>query len=172
MKKTALIFTLALFTAFSAIGQRFAFVDTEYILDNIPEYQAAQLELNQLAEQWQTEIEAKFAEIENMYRDYQAESVLLPEDMRREREEQIIAMEKEAKELQMQRFGREGDLFKKREELIKPLQDLIYNAIEEIAQRDNYAVIFDKAGGANMIYTDVRHDLSDSVLEAMGYRRQ
>jgi outer membrane protein len=96
--------------------------------------------------------------------------MLLPEEMRKEREEQIIAMERAAKELQMQRFGREGDLFKKREELVKPIQDQIYTAIEDIATRGNYAIIFDKASGGNIIYSDVRFDLSDEVLQKMGYR--
>lgn len=171
MKKLAFVSMITLLSVFSVLGQRFAYVDTEYILENIPEYQAAQMELNQLSEQWQSEIEAKFAEIDRMYRDYQAESVVLPEEMRQQKEEEIIAKEREAKELQMRRFGREGDLFKKREELVKPLQDQIYNAIEEIATRGNYAIIFDKAGGGNMIYSDVRHDLSDEVLQKMGYRR-
>lgn len=171
MKKITILSAVILLSVFSALGQRFAYIDTEYILENIPEYQAAQMELNQLSQQWQTEIEAKFSEVEQMYREYQAESVLLPDDLRRQREEQIIAREREAKELQMKRFGRQGDLFKKREELIKPLQDQIYTAIEEIATRGNYAVIFDKAGGGNMIYSDVRYDLSDEVLQRMGYRR-
>ncbi|TVQ11709.1 MAG: OmpH family outer membrane protein [Bacteroidetes bacterium] len=171
MKKLAFVSIITFLSVFSVLGQRFAYVDTEYILENIPEYQAAQMELNQLSERWQSEIETKFAEIDRMYRDYQAESVLLPEEMRRQREEQIIGKEREAKELQMRRFGREGDLFKQREQLVKPLQDQIYNAIEEIATRGNYAIIFDKAGGGNMIYSDVRHDLSDEVLQKMGYRR-
>ncbi len=171
MKKLAFVSIITMLSVFSVLGQRFAYVDTEYILENIPEYQAAQMELNQLSQRWQSDIEAKFNEIDRMYREYQAEAVVLPEEMRRQREEQIIEKEREAKELQMQRFGREGDLFKKREELVKPLQDQIYNAIEEIATRGNYAIIFDKAGGGNMIYSDVRHDLSDEVLQRMGYRR-
>ena len=171
MKKLTFLSAIILLSTFSVLGQRFAYIDTEYILENIPEYQAAQMELNQLSQQWQAEIEAKFSEIETMYREYQAESVLLPDEMRQQREEQIIAREREAKELQMKRFGRDGDLFKKREELVKPLQDQIYTAIEEIATRGNYAVIFDKAGGGNMIYSDVRYDLSDEVLQRMGYRR-
>jgi outer membrane protein len=171
MKKLVLVSLLALFSTVAVFAQRFAYIDSEYILENIPEFQAAQLELNQLSQQWQTEIEKKFQDVERLYRDYQAESMLLPEEMRRRREEQIITAEKEAKELQMKRFGREGDLFKRREELVKPLQDQIFKAIEEIAQRGNYAVIFDKAGGGNMIYSDVRFDLSDEVLQRMGYRR-
>ncbi len=171
MKKTVFILTIALFSSLTVFSQRFAYIDSEYILENIPEYQAAQMEIEQISVEWQNEIEAKFAEIDELYREYQAESMLLPEDMRMQREEEIIEKEREAKELQMQRFGREGDLFQKRQELVKPLQDQIYDAVEEIATRGNYAVIFDKAGGGNMIYSDVRYDLSDDVLQNMGYRQ-
>ncbi|TVQ87014.1 MAG: OmpH family outer membrane protein [Bacteroidetes bacterium] len=171
MKKSAFVTLIALFTTLSVFGQRFAYIDSEYILENIPEYQAAQMQLNELSVQWQNEIEAKFGTIDEMYRRYQAESMLLPEEMRRQREEEIIELEREAKNLQMQRFGRDGDLFKKREELVRPIQDQIYEAVEQIATRGNYAVIFDKSGGGNMIYSDVRFDLSDEVLQRMGYRR-
>jgi outer membrane protein len=170
MKKFAFVFILAFLSTFTVLGQRFAYIDSDYILENIPEYQAAQMQLNELSQQWQTEIEAEFAEIDRMYREYQAESVLLPEEMRLQREEQIIAKEKEAKDLQMKRFGREGDLFKKREELMKPLQDQIYTAVQDIATKGNYAIIFDKTGSNNMIYSDVRFGLSDEVLQKMGYR--
>lgn len=170
MKKLVFLSIFSLLCTVSVFAQRFAYIDSDYIMENIPEYRAAQMQLNDLSKQWQTEIEAKFAEIDKMYRDYQAESVVLPEEMRREREERIIKMEQEAKQLQMNRFGREGDLFKKREELVKPIQDQIYTAVEEIATRGNYAIIFDKTGSANMIYSDVRFDLSDEVLQKMGYR--
>lgn len=172
MKKLVLISVL-LFGLFTlpAQAQRFAYIDTEYIMDNIPEYQAAQRQLDDIRVRWQQEIEAKFSEIDQMYKDYQAEAVLLPDEIKRERENEIIEKERKAKALQMQRFGREGDLFKKREELLKPIQDKVFEAVEEVASRGNYAVIFDKAGGATMIYTDVRYDLSDEVLQRMGYRR-
>ncbi len=171
MKKIVFIAVIALFGTLSVMGQRFAYIDSEYILDNIPEYQAAQMQLNDLSVQWQNEIETKFGRIDELYRKYQAEAVLLPEEMKRQREEEIIALEREAKGLQMQRFGQEGDLFKKRQELVQPIQDQIFDAVEEIATRGNYAVIFDKSGGGNMIYSDVRYDLSDDVLQNMGYRR-
>lgn len=172
MKKVLFISALLIgLTALSAQAQRFAYIDTEYIMDNIPEYQAAQRELDDVRVNWQQEIEAKFSEIDQMYKDYQSEAVLLPDEIKREREEEIIEKEREAKALQMQRFGREGDLFQRREELIKPIQDKIFEAVEEIASRGNYAVIFDKASGASMIFTDVRYDLSDEVLQKMGYRR-
>lgn len=170
MKKSLFIFLVAVAMSIAAWGQRFAYIDTEYILDNIPEYQAAEREVEELSIEWQVEIENKFAEVDRLYREYQAEAPLLPDEIKRQREDEIIQIEREAKELQMQRFGREGDLFTKRQELIQPIQDQVYQAVEEIASRGNYAVIFDKAGGASMIYTDVRYDLSDDVLQRMGYR--
>ena len=170
MKKTFFLLLLAASLSFSAYGQRFAYIDTEYILDNIPEYKAAEREIEEMSIQWQAEIEDKFAEVDRLYREYQAEAPLLPEEMKRQREEVIINKERAAKELQVRRFGREGELFAKRQELIQPIQDRVYDAVEQIASRGNYAVIFDKAGGAAMIYTDVRYDLSDDVLQRLGYR--
>jgi outer membrane protein len=171
MKKIALLTFAFALISFSSMAQRFAFIDTEYILSNIPEVKAAENEIEQLSIRWQADLEGKFAEIERMYRNYQAEAPLLPEEMRRQREEQIVKLEREAQELQMRRFGREGELFQRRQELIKPIQDRIHTAVEEIATRGNYAVIFDKAGGMTMMYTDMRYDLSDEVLQRMGYRR-
>jgi outer membrane protein len=171
MKKLAFGLFLTIMISATAFGQRFAYIDSEYILDKIPEYQAAQKQINQLSVQWQNEIETQFAEIDKLYRAYQSEAVLLPEDIRRQREEQIIKREREAKELQMKRFGSEGDLFQRRAELVKPIQDQIFEAVQDIATRGNYAVIFDKSAGSNMIFSDVRFDLSDDVLEKMGYRR-
>ena len=171
MKKHLFLFAVATAISLAVSGQRFAYIDTEYILDNIPEYQAAEREVEELAIQWQAEVENKFAEVDRLYRTYQAEAPLLPDEMKRQREEEIMAKERAAKELQMQRFGREGDLFSRRQELIQPIQDRVFQAVEEMASRGNYAVIFDKAGGAAMIYTDVRYDLSDDVLQRMGYRQ-
>ncbi len=170
MTKKLFIFIFATAFALTAFGQRFAYIDTEYILDNIPEYQAAEREIEELSIEWQRDIENKFAEVDRLYREYQAEAPLLPEEMKRQREEEIIKIEREAKELQMNKFGREGELFAKRQELIQPIQDRIYEAVEQIANRGNYAVIFDKAGGASMIFSDVRYDLSDDVLQRLGYR--
>ncbi len=170
MTKKLFIFIFVAGFALTAFGQRFAYIDTEYILDNIPEYQAAEREIEELSIEWQRDIENKFSEVDRLYREYQAEAPLLPEDMKRQREEEIIRIEREAKELQMSKFGREGELFSKRQELIQPIQDRIYEAVEQIANRGNYAVIFDKAGGASIIFSDVRYDLSDDVLQRLGYR--
>ena len=170
MKKTlTTITTLVLFTGL-VMAQKYAFVDTDYILNRIPSYKAAQEQLDNLSEEWQVEIEAVYDEIEQMYKDYQSEKVLLTEDMKVKKEEEIIQKEQSAKELQRNYFGQEGSLFKKRQELIKPIQDDVYRVVKEIATEGNFAVIFDTASGANMLYTDPKYDKSDEVLEKLGYK--
>ncbi len=169
MKKIILFAAIFCALGFGASAQKYAFVNTDYILDNIPEYTDAQTQLDELSATWQKEIDAKFAEIDKMYKSYQNEAVLLPEDMKKKREEDIIKKEREAKDLQKKRFGKDGDLFKKRQELIKPIQEKIYNAIEDIASAENYAVIFDKATNATLIYTNPKYDVSEQVLDKMGY---
>jgi outer membrane protein len=166
-----LIFALIALMAitFTTQAQKFAYVDSDYILQNIPEYNDAQAQLDELSAQFQQEVEAKFSAIDKLYKDYQAESVLLPEEMKKKREEAIVKAEKDAKELQKKRFGKDGDLFKKRQELVKPIQDKIFNAIEQVSQAKNYALVFDKAGGVTMMYADPKYDISDDILEEMGY---
>lgn len=169
--KTSKKFSIALaliLSAFSVSAQKFAFVDTEYILSNIPDYAAKQKQLDEISMQWQAEIETLYKEIDKMYSDYQAEEILLPEAARKKREAEIIEKEKKAKDLQKKRFGFEGDLFKKRQELIKPIQDKIYTEIKKIADSRSYIIIFDKSAGATMLYANAKYDLSDDVLEAMG----
>lgn len=156
--------------ATSAYAQKFAYVDTEYILANIPEYKQAQGELDKVSVNWQKEIEAKYAEIDKLYKAYQAEQILLTEEMKKKREAEIVGKEKEVKDLQKQRFGVDGDLFKKRQELVKPVQDKVYNAVKEIAGKQAYAIIFDKSGELTMLFTNPKYDKSDEVLEAMGYK--
>lgn len=151
-----------------AQNQRFGYVDTEYILENIPEYKDAQDELNVLSTKWEKEIKARYEQVEKLYRDYQTESVLLPEDMKRKREDEIVEKEQEAKDLQMKYFGPEGDLFIKRSELVEPIQEKVFNAIQEIAETRNYAFIFDKASGATMLYASDKFDISDEVLDEIG----
>jgi outer membrane protein len=170
MKKIILTLGLAIASCFAASAQKFAYVDTEYILGQIPEYKAAQAELDKISVQWQKEIEAKYAEIDKMYKAYQAEQILLTEDMKKKREGDIIAKEKEAKDLQKLRFGVDGELFKKRQELVKPIQDKVYNAVKTVAERGGYSVIFDKAGDITMLYANQKNDKSDDVLEQMGYK--
>jgi outer membrane protein len=170
MRKLVIIAGILVIAAVSAFAQKFAYVDSEYILANIPSYKAAQEQLDQLSGQYQKELESMYAETEQMYKDFQAESVLLSDDMKRKRQDVIISKEKEYKELQRKYFGREGDLFKKRQGLVKPIQDDIFKAIQDISTEGNYAVIFDKANGITLIYTNPKFDLSDQVLAKLGYK--
>jgi outer membrane protein len=163
----ALMFLLAFHNS-SALAQKLGYVDTEYILQNIPEYQDAQTEIDDLSKLWQSEIEEQYAQVDKMYKAYQTDAVLLPEELRQKREQEIIDFEKQVKALQRQRFGPEGDLFKKRQELIRPIQEKIFNAIEEIARKKNYGFIFDKSGGPVIMYVDPRNDISDEVLDQIG----
>ncbi len=149
-------------------AQKYAYVDTEYILENIPEFGDAQAELDDMSQRWQREIEQNYAMVEDMYKKYQAESVLLPDDIKKKREEEIIAKEQEVKELQRKYFGPEGELFQKRQELIQPIQEKVYNAIESIALTSNYAFVFDKSGGMTMLYANPKFDISDDVLDEVG----
>ncbi len=169
MKKIVFIVAFLL-VAGATWAQKYAFVDTDYILENIPSYTAAQQQLDQISNQYQKELETMHAELEKMYSDYQTESVLLSDDMKRKREDVIISKEKEYKSLQRQYFGPEGELYKKREGLVKPIQDDIFNAVQEIANEGSYAVIFDKAGSMSMLYTNPKFDLSDQVLQKLGYK--
>ena len=168
MKKVTLTLIAFIFVL-SASAQRFGYVDSNFILGSIPEYQNKQKELNEISVQWQEEIEKMYAEIDRMYKDFQAEQILLTDDMKRKREDQIIEKEKEAKEKQKQRFGFQGDLFQKRQEFTKPIQDKVYAAIKEVADARGYAVIFDKAGTLTMLYTSAKYDLSEDILDELGY---
>ncbi len=168
MKKLVLTFTMIMAASAIMFAQKYAYVDTDYILENIPEYQDALDILDEYSIQWQQEIEEKFADVDALYKEYQAEAVLLPEDMKRQRENEIIQKEQEAKELQKQRFGRDGDLFQKRLELVQPIQEKIYNAIEEIAEEQNYAFVFDKAGSLTILFARQKFDISDDVLDEVG----
>jgi outer membrane protein len=163
----ALLFALVI--GVSAQAQRFAYVDTDYILENIPQYNDKQSQLDEIAVQWQGEVEALYSEIDRMYKDFQAEQILLTDEMKKKREDDIMEKEGEAKDLQRQRFGYQGDLFKKRQQLVKPLQDQVYEAIKDVAMGRGYAVIFDKASAMTMLYTNSKYDLSEDILEELGY---
>jgi outer membrane protein len=169
MKKLAFL-TLFISLSFFLHAQKFAFVDTDYILSSIPTYESAQEQIDIMSKDWQSEVETKYADIEKLYKEFQAEKVLLTEEMKQQREEEIIQKEREVKDLQKKYFGAEGDLFKKRKELIEPIQNDIFNAIKEIATDGNYAVIFDAAGGASMLFSDPKYDKSDEVLEKLGFK--
>ena len=168
MKKIILL-TGAILIAGTLMAQKFAFVNSEYILKKIPSFKAAQEQIEKLSTQYQKEIETKYAEVDKLYQDYQAEKVLLTEEMRKKREDDIIAKERQVKDLQMKYFGKDGLLFKKREELVKPIQDQVDNAIKELANEGGYAVIFDSSVSQNILYTNPRYDKSEEVLQKLGY---
>ena len=170
MKKTLIIFIIVFLASGLGQAQKYAFIDTEYILDRIPSYQAAQDQLDKLAEDWQAEIEVMYQDIEKMYNDFQSEKVLLTEEMKIKKEEEIIQKEQEIRDFQQKYFGPDGSLYTKRQELVKPIQDEVYRVVKEIATEGNFAVIFDTASGANMLYTDPKYDKSDEVLEKLGYK--
>jgi len=168
MNKILLILAVG-FLATTTQAQKFAYVDTDYILNKIPEFNQAQDKLDALSADWQKEIENKYADVEQMYRSYQQEQVLLTDEMKGKREEAIIKKEKTAKNLQQKYFGPEGELYMKRQELIRPIQDKIYNAIQQLANNNNYQIIFDSSSDLIMLYKNKNYDKSDKVLDLMGY---
>jgi len=170
MKKLLISALVISLFGLSALAQKFAFVDTEYILQNIPSYNAAQEELDKASEAWEVEITKEYEEIEQLYKTYQSERVLLTDEMKKKREQEIMDKEKAVKELQAKYFGPEGDLSKKRQELVKPIQDALYKAVKELSAEGSYAIIFDTASGASILYSNPRYDLSDEVLKKLGYK--
>lgn len=168
MKKLTLIITILLFS-FVSISQKYAYIDSKYILEKIPEYAEAQKQLNDLAKKWQKEIEDKYAEIDKKIQEFQAEQLLLPDEMKKQRQAEIAKLQKEAKKYQQDKFGVEGELFKKRQELIEPIQNKIYSAVKELATTGNYSFVFDKANQSNILYADPKYNKSDRVLKIMGY---
>jgi outer membrane protein len=172
MKKVILAAIVVLTTASVSFAQKMGYVDTDYILGKIPEYKAAQAEIDKTSADWQKEIEVKYGEIDKLYKIYQAESVLLTDDMRKKRENEIINKEKEVKELQKARFGVDGELFKKRMELVKPIQDKVYSAVKLVAEKSGLAFIFDKAGQVALLYSNSKYDKSEDVLTFMGYNKK
>ncbi|MCO5230778.1 MAG: OmpH family outer membrane protein [Chitinophagales bacterium] len=168
MKK--LLFTLlaTIFCSYGAFAQRIAYVDTDYILNKIPAYEEAQKSINNVVEVWNKEIDAKYAEVKQMYSKYQAEEFLLTDELKKKRQDEIIAKEQIANDLQKQRFGYEGDLFKKRQELIQPIQEKVYNAVEKLAKTGGYDFILDKtSSGATLLFTNSKYDLSEQVLKSI-----
>jgi outer membrane protein len=167
IKITALLAILSCSSA-SALAQKFAYVDSEYILSQVPAYKSAQTQLNEISKQWQAEVDEKFAEIDKLYKQYQAEKVLLTKDMQTKRENEIIEKERAAKQFQNDKFGYEGELFKKRSELVKPIQDKVYEAINKVAKSNGLDFIFDKSGDMLMLVSNPKYDRSDEVLEELG----
>ena len=154
-----------------AYAQKYCAVDTKYILEHMQEYVDSQEELDRFSQEWQQEIETKYGAIERLQRAYDAEAVLLTEEMKKSREEEIERMKQEARMLQQKRFGVEGDLFKKRQELIQPIQQQIFDAIREYAVEGGYMFVFDKAAGqTNVLYVNAKYDKSDKILRKLGLR--
>ncbi len=170
MKKISITAAILILVSATAVAQKYAFVDTEYIRRNIPAFTTAQEQLDNLSRRWEKEISDGYGVVEQMYKSYQNEAPLLSQDMKIKREEAIVNKEKEMKDLQNRYFGMEGELFKKREELVKPIQDEILKAIRDIAVEGSYAVIFDSAAGGNILFANPKFDISDQVLEKLGYK--
>ena len=170
MKKFLLVAGSFFLLTLAANAQRYGIVDTKYILDKMPDYKEAQKKLDQFSEQWQKEIETKQAELDKMYKDFDAEQVMLSDVLKKKRQDEIFLKEKDTRELQRKRFGFEGDLFKRRQELIKPIQDKVYNAIQKIAVAKQYDFILDKSEGITVIFADPKLDRSEDVLRELGIK--
>ena len=169
MKKVIILSIVFLACAFTASAQKFALVDMEYILKNIPAYERANEQLNQVSKRWQSEVDAIAQEAQTLYKNYQSEAVFLSEEQKSKKEEEIVAKEKEAGELKRKYFGPEVELFKKRESLMKPIQDEIYNAVKDIADNKGYSVVWDRASATSMIYASPKIDISNDILSKLGY---
>jgi len=170
MKKILFIACCMMVTAFTASAQRYAVIDSKYILDKLPEYKEAQKMLDQFSEDWQKEIDQKQALVDKMFKDYDAEQVMLSDVLKKKREDELYNKEKELRDLQKKRFGFEGDLFKKRQELIKPIQDRVYNAVQKLAVEKQYDFILDKSEGITVIFADPKLDKSADVLRNLGVK--
>ncbi len=169
LRKFFLIAIIA-FGGFAANAQRYAVIDTKYILEKMPEYKTAQGALEVTAARWQKEIDDKQAELDKMYKNYEAEQVMLTEELKKKREDELYIKEKELRDLQKKRFGYEGDLFKERQKLIKPIQDKVYNAVQKLATQRLYDFILDKSEGITVIFADPKLDKSEDVLKELGVK--
>lgn len=169
MKKLIIAFSF-LFLAFAGSAQKYAVIDTKYILSKLPDYTKAQKQLDDIAAGWQRELDKQQQDLDKMYKDYDAEQVMLSDDLKKKREDQLYVMEKSLRDLQRQRFGFEGDLFKKRGELIKPIQDKVYNAVQKLAVQRGYDFILDKSEGITVIFADPKLEKSDEVLRELGVK--
>jgi outer membrane protein len=168
--KVFLLAVLFSFAAFTSNAQRYAIIDSKYILDKVPEYKEAQKKLDNFSELWQKELDQKQTAMDRMYKDYDAEQVMLTDVLKKKREDELYNKEKELRDLQKKRFGFEGDLFRKRQELIKPIQDRVYNAVQKLAVEKIYDFILDKSEGTTVIFADPKLDKSDDVLRNMGVK--
>ena len=167
MKKLFFVLILIFGTSF-AFGQKYGYIDSDYILASVPEYTEAKDKLDKLADRWTKEIEERYAVLKTKKDNFAREEVLLPAEEKQKRKEEIERLETEAMQMQKLRFGVEGDYFQKRQELIKPIQDKVYDAMQKVASKRNYTFVFDKANQSNLVYADSKFDISDEVLKEMG----
>ncbi|MES2002898.1 MAG: OmpH family outer membrane protein [Bacteroidota bacterium] len=170
MKKNLLLLIAFFGLALTAQAQRYAIIDTKYILGKIPEYRDADKKLQQIGEQWQKEIDDKQAQLDKMYKNYEAEQFMLTDELKKKREEELFVREKEVRDLQKKRFGYEGDLFKERQKLVKPVQDKVYNAVQKMAVAKSYDFVLDKSEGITIIFADPKLDKSEDVLKELGIK--
>ncbi|MEG0011621.1 MAG: OmpH family outer membrane protein [Muribaculaceae bacterium] len=171
MKRIALVLVAIMALAGTASAQKFALVDMEYILKNIPAYEMANEQLNQISQRWQKEVEAKAKESETLYKNFKSDMVFLTDDQKSKKEQEIVAKEKEVTELRYKYFGPEGELFKKRQSLVKPIQDDVYNAVKKVSEERGYQVIFDRASSEGIVFASPRIDVSNDVLAKLGYSK-
>ena len=170
MKKFSILFVSIIMLTLHVSAQRYAIIDTKYILDKMPEYKDADTKLQQVSEQWQKDIDTKQAALDKMYQDYDAEQYMLSDELKKKREDELFNKEKEVRDLQKKRFGYQGDLFNERQKLVKPIQDKVYNAVQKIAAARSYDFILDKSEGITVIFADPKLDKSDDVLRELGIK--
>lgn len=170
MKKSIIALLVAVCFTVAVQAQKYAIIDTRYILNNMTEYANAQKQLDFTAQQWQREIDTKQSELDKMYNNFEAEKVIISDDLKKKREEQLFLKEKELRDLQRQRFGFEGDLFKKRQELVKPVQDKVYSAVQKMSTERGYDFVLDKSEGITIIFADPKLDKSEDVLKILGVK--
>lgn len=170
MKKNLLLLVVFFGLAMAVQAQRYAIIDTKYILSKVPEYRDADKKLQLIGEQWQKEIDDKQAQLDKMYKNYEAEQFMLTDELKKKREDELFVREKEVRDLQKRRFGYEGDLFKERQKLVKPIQDKVYNAVQKMAIAKSYDFVLDKSEGITIIFADPKLDKSEDVLRDMGIK--
>jgi outer membrane protein len=169
MKRKLLFLSLFVMMAMTASAQKFALIDMDYILKNIPAYERANEQLNQVSKKWQAEVDALNTEAQTMYKNYQNEVVFLSQEQKQKRQDAIVAKEKDASELKKKYFGPEGELFKKRESLMSPIQDEVYNAVKDISDLRGYSLVLDRASNSGIIFGSPKIDISNEVLSKLGY---
>ncbi|CDS91706.1 MULTISPECIES: OmpH family outer membrane protein [Sphingobacterium] len=170
MKKIVLVIAFVVVTVSATFAQNFAYVNSEYILKHIPEYASAQKQLDDLSQKWQQDVDQQYAEIEKLYKAYQNDQVLLNEDMRRRREDEIVKKEKDVKDYQKQKFGFEGELFKQREKLVQPIQQRVSKAIQDLAKAQSLDIILDRGQEVTFLYANPKLDKSNDVIIKLGLK--